>query len=790
MTKTNYQIKNLDWNEILERLQNYSTSEITKTEVSANTQPLASVAQAEKSFYEIESASHVISSGVRPHMESLDLFEVWYTRLKKNAVLKTLELKDVRHFCLETIALKEALKVQETAWAKEIFDDIFDAEEPLSAIDGLITPSCDIRMDASETLYRLSKEKDTLSKQIQHQMDRLIKDHDIEHMLQDKYVTTREGRWVIPIKGGLKHYVPGVVHASSQSKQTVYIEPESTIPSNNRLRQIDVEIEEEIERLLVEISAYLHTLKTQFEKTKKILLSMDIILAKAQLTVQLGAEPCNFIPEGSPTENFEVHLKELFHPLLKFAGKNPITNTIQLDVKKSILLLSGPNAGGKTVLLKAIGLAAQMARCGLPICASRESVLPFFANIATCIGDAQSVDEDLSTFAAHLKHLDLAVQLKGANNLVLIDEICGSTDPEEGSALARAFINEYAKNKVYGVITSHLSPLKTGWSPEDVIKNGSLEYDTHTGKPSYNFLSGIPGDSLALLTAKRVGVSASILAHAHEYLSPLAKQKISSLEEIENLKKDIAGLQAKYRKDIKDVEKRKHELDEQIKKFEETKERELEKALKQAAQNVESVISEAKAKETLDKHRKLQEIKFNLPEIVKGGASQSNTDSKKIQTAEEFAAKFPPGTKIFVNSINQDGIIQSTPNSKGEVYVLSQSIRLQVHWNELKPAHKYTNPTSQLVRRSGSSSVSLVDQDRTVDLRGKTVEEALSTLEMALDLASNQEEDRLKVIHGHGTEALKKSVRSYLSRSVYVKKWKAGGSESGGDGVTWVELGL
>ena len=790
MIKNLYPIKNLDWNEILVRLQNYSTSEISKNEVLSNTHPLTNAAAAEKSFYEVESASHVISTGLRPHMESLDLFEVWYTRLRKNAVLKTLELKDVRHFCLEVIALKESLKVQETAWAKEIHDELFNAEEPLSAIDGLITPSCDIRMDASETLYRLSKEKDHLAKSIQHQMDRLIKDHDIEHMLQDKYVTTREGRWVIPIKGGLQHYVPGVVHASSQSKQTVYIEPEATVPSNNRLRQIDVEIEEEIERLLIEVSSYLYTLKLPFEKTKKILLSTDIVLAKAQLTVQLGAEPCSFIDDESLSDNSEIHLKELFHPLLKFAGKNPIANTIQLDAKKSILLLSGPNAGGKTVLLKAIGLASQMARCGLPICASRESVLPFFKNIATCIGDAQSVDEDLSTFAAHLMQLDQAVQLKGANNLILIDEICGSTDPEEGSALARAFINEYAQNKVYGIITSHLSPLKTGWNQDDVIKNGSLEYDSQSGKPSYNFLSGIPGDSLALLTAKRVGVNVAILESAYEYLSPLAKQKISSLEEIENLKKDIASLQTKYRKDIKDVEKRKKDLDDQIKKFEETKDRELEKTLKQATKNVESIISEAKAKEAMDKHRKLQEIKFNLPEIIKGANSQNSSESKKIQTSEEFAEKFPPGTKIFVNSINQDGIIQSTPNSKGEVYVLSQSIRLQIHWSELKPAHKFSNPTSQLVRRSGTSSVSLVDQDRSLDLRGKTVEEALSSLEDALDLASSHEEDRMKIIHGHGTEALKKSIRSYLSRSVYVKKWKAGTPESGGDGVTWVELGL
>ena len=781
----NFSIKNLDWNEIIQRLQKFSTSDLTKNEIEIKTVPLDSIESAIQSFSDIESALLLVSSGLRPHMESLDLFDLWHSRLRKNAVLKTLELRDVRQFCLEIVALKEALRTQSNTWAQSNASELLNAEEPLSAIDNLLTPAFDIRMDASEKLYGLSKEKDSLAKQIQNQMDRLIKDHDIEHMLQDKYVTTREGRWVIPIKGGLKNFVPGVIHASSQSKQTVYIEPEMSVPMNNRLRQVEIEIEEEIERLLIEISNYLTTLKGLFENSKKVLLSADVVLAKAQLTAQLNSQACQFKDESSTI----LELKDLFHPLLKFAGKNPITNTISLDTKKSILLLSGPNAGGKTVLLKAIGLAAQMARCGLPICAHRDSEIPFFDQIATSIGDSQSVDEDLSTFAAHLKNLDRAVQLKGFNNLILIDEICGSTDPEEGSALARSFINEYAKNKVYAVITSHLSPLKTGWSQDSSVRNGSLEYNTETGRPSYNFLSGIPGDSLALLTAKRVGVNIDIINNAHEYLSPLAKQKISSLEEIENLKKDISALQTKYKKDLKEVEQKKIDLDLQIKKFEATKDRELEKTIKQAAKNVDDVISEAKAKESMDKHRKLQEIKFNLPEIVKGTGSVQSNDPGKIQSAEDFSIKFPPGTKVFVPSINQDGIVQSTPNNKGEVFILSQSIRLQIHWSELKPAHKIMNPTSMLVRKSGISSIALVDHDRVVDVRGKSVSEALNTLEDALDQATTQHEDRLKIIHGHGTEVLKKSVRNFLSRSVYVKKWKAGNADNGGDGITWVELG-
>lgn len=775
-----YDVKNLDWIEILQKLQNFATCELSKLKLS-ELSPLKNPQAAEASFYHIESAGFIIQSGLRPHMESLDLFETWMTRLRKNAVLKTLELRDIRHFCLETLAYKEALSHQNTAWSVDMIESLFNAEEPLSAIDNLITPQCDIRMDASEKLYKLSKEKDQLALQIKNQMDRLVKAQQMDHMLQEKYVTTRDGRWVIPVKGGMQHYVPGVIHASSQTKQTVFIEPEVVIPMNNRLRQIEVEIEEEIERLLIEISEYLATLKNNFDKTFQTLFAADQILAKAQLSLLLEAEPCQFY------EN-EIFLRELFHPLLKLNGKKPISNSIQLTPEKAILLLSGPNAGGKTVLLKSIGLAAQMARCGLPICAEKNSKIPFFINIVTGIGDSQSVDEDLSTFAAHLKTLDSALKLTGHQNLILIDEICGSTDPEEGSALARSFIEHYAKNSVFGIITSHLSPLKTGWAADSVVLNGSLEYDSKTGRPTYQYLHGIPGDSLALLTAKRVGVQASILDRATDHLSPLAKQKLSSLEEIENLKKDLHSLQNKLKQEVFQTEKLKKKLDQELKDFEIIKEKELQKTLHKATKKVEDAIATTKAADTLERHRKLQEIKYNMPEIVKASPTQNKSGSLTVQSALEFADKFPPGTKVFVPQLNQDGIIQSKPNAKGEVLVLSQSIRLQLAWQELKPALKMSNPTQNLASRQAQGRVTFLNEDRIIDVRGKKVEEALAELEIALDHASLQKEDRIKIIHGHGTEALKKALRTYLSRSVYVKKWKAGTSETGGDGVTWVEI--
>lgn len=767
----------LDWELILEKIQALATS-FGAREKLAKTRPLDTPEEALQQFAEIEMAFAVVSAGVRPHMESLDLFSNWIMPVKKKATLKTLELKDVRFFCLEALALKETLKEHRNAWTESLHATMMAPGEPLSAIDQIITPQGEIRNDASERLYQLFTEKERLARDVQNTMERLVRDHQVENMLQDKFVTTRDGRWVVPVRSGMQHFMPGVIHGSSQTKQTVFMEPEKVIPMNNRLRQIEVEMEEEIERILTDLSSYLHGLANGFESTRDVMEKADVRLAQAQFSSQIQATPIQF-------SNETVNLDEVRHPLLQLSGKKVIPNRVQLSPEKKILILSGPNAGGKTVLLKSIGLAAQMARCGLPICAAPGSVLPFFTRVVVAIGDSQSVDENLSTFAAHLKLLDEAAQTKSSQTLILIDEICGSTDPEEGSALARSFIEEFEKNDVFAVITSHLSPLKTGWSETSKVLNGSLEFNTELGRPTYQFLSGIPGDSLALQTAQRVGVNPELIKRAKDYLSPTSQKRLENLNEVENLKKDLMNLQKVWRAESLQVQKMKAELEQKLKAFENEKGRALDKEIKKAEKKVEEAISHARVEDTFKKYRNLNEIKSTLPDIVK--ATPFSMESK-ISSPEDFGGKFPPGTKVFVPSLNQDGIVQSLPNSKGEVLILSNSIRLQLPWFEVKPPGQATNPTAKIVRGSSQFSAALVSDDRTLDLRGKTVEEALEDLEISLDQSATRKEDRIKIIHGHGTEALKKAVRTYLSRSVYVKKWKAGTNESGGDGVTWVEL--
>ena len=767
----------LDWQQILEKLEIYATSEAARS-VLRKMAPLAAPGDAVTSFRAIAEAQTVLSYGERPFMESLDLFHAWYNRLKKKATLKTQELRDVRRFFVEVVTLREVLKPLRGNWVEEQMAQLMDAVPPLSAIDHLMTPSGEIRTDASENLHNLHREKQQQTRQLQQTLDRLVKQHDMEPVLQDRYVTSREGRWVLPVKGGMQHSFNGIIHDSSQSKQTVFMEPDEVVPLNNRLRQIEIEIEEEIERLLKAISNYLTTLLEPLQLTQAAMLSADARFAQAKLAESLQANACEFSED-------RMELLDVRHPAMVFQNVRVVANTVKLDQQRRILLLSGPNAGGKTVLMKSVALAAHMARCGLPICAATGSRLPFFAELHVAVGDAQSVDAALSTFAAHLKVLNQATLAKGPKHLLLIDEICGSTDPEEGSALARSFIESYAEHRIFGVITSHFGALKIGWKPESGVVNGSLEYDTQSGQPTYQFLLGIPGQSLALHTARRVGVESTIVDRALEYLGPQAKIFQEHLREMESVKEEIHRLRGELHAETQDAKEHKRLYHDLLQKFRRERDQWMERVVKKTEKRIEELIEQANANSVFKKHERLQQIKNELPQIVKAPAAGS---ARKLETQEDFERAYPPGSTVFVPSLGQDAVVQGKANGKGEIPILSNSMRLFLHWQLLRPPQSVSNPTTQILRRTSGVAVTLQDTERVIDLRGQRVDDAIAQLEMQLDAAALANEDRVKIVHGHGTEALKRAVRSHLSRSVYVKKWQAAVPEVGGDGVTWAEL--
>lgn len=771
----------LDWQEIVICIQRSATSEKARLEIQ-KLAPFETARQALEQLDQVFTAHEILSaSQQRPFCESLDLFNSWFVRLKKGSTLKPIELKDIRFFCLELLALKVTLGQTQSKTAQELLLTLFDAEPSLSAIDQLISPNGEIRSDASEKLFKLFREKESLAKQIHQQMDRLVKDFDIQEYLQDRFVTTREGRWVIPVKSGRQHAIVGVVHGSSQTKQTVYLEPDKIIPINNRLREVEVEIEDEIERLLQALSEYLQQNVTDFELAHSTMLKCDILFAVAQFSRSIQGSRFEFTHDS-------IEIEGTRHPLMVYNQKPAIPNSVKLVRSKHILLLSGPNAGGKTVLMKSIGLVCHMARCGLPVCAYQAKV-PFFKNILVGIGDSQKVDEELSTFAAHLKLLNQASELMGFDSLILIDEIASSTDPEEGSALAKAFIEQFAENQIFAVITSHLNQLKSGWPSQSPVLPGSLEFDLKLGRPTYQFLPGVPGQSLALEMAKRLNVKSTIIERAYHLLSPESKMRIQMLSETENLKQELIALQDGLRRARTEAESEKMKYQVMTQQLELEKEKLLSKVVQEGRRKLDETLAELKAVESLDRHRKSQEIKVMLPELIKMGTPKNQSLSSGPTSKDDFKVYCPPGTKVYIRSMKREGIVQSEPNSKGDVMVLMDSMRLAIQWLDLEKSGNSKNPTQNILKLKGHFH-SDPEADPQIDLRGLTVTTALEKLDQSLDQAMQFRQMRVRLIHGVGTEALKKAVRSHLTRSAFVRKWSSARPEEGGEGVTWVELDL
>jgi len=767
-------LEKIDWQQILNHLSSFATSQKAKAYLAAL--PLCSDQKtAIASFQKIEQAKKILVAGERPYMESLDFFYSWFERLKKNALLKPIELKDIRYFLIETQSFIQIIKPIESTWFQSLLEQIMDFQGPLSTIDHLMTPDGQIRLDASETLYKLHNEKNQLAKKIQNTLDKIVKNHEHESDLQDKYVTNREGRWVLPVKSGMRHNIGGIIHASSGSKQTVFMEPQAIIPLNNRIRQIEIDIEKEVNRLLQEVSDYLYLKLDEFTETYEILLESDIILSQGQLSNLTSSS----IPEFSDSHFDLIHLK---HPLMVLNGETVIPNSLNLDQENQILILTGPNAGGKTVLLKSLGLAAHMARCGLHICVESGSRIPFLENLHIAVGDNQSVDNQLSTFASHLKILNEACEGQGSTTLILIDEICGSTDPEEGAALARGFIDYYSSQNSFALITSHLGPLKVGWSENSGIANGSMNYDTESGRATYQFIKGIPGKSLAFATAKKIGIRNEVYQQALEALSPEGRHRLKAYDEIEDLKKNIEHIKNELREKITNADKEKLKWQKLMDQFEKEKEVRLESEIAVSMEKFNKDIQKKNINNVFSAHesRSMQTVKKS--EVIK---SSSHNEEAKHESIDDFLKSFPPGSIVFVPSLNQDGIVQGDGDKKERIPILAGSMRLLIHWQKLRPPKKNTNPLKKKSQKRNKVTYLFAEQNSKIDLRGLTVEEAIAKLELSLESLNAQGSLRMQIVHGHGNDSLKKATRAHLSRSVLISRWQAGSQNEGGDGITW-----
>ncbi len=628
-------------------------------------------------------------------------------------------------------------------------------------------------------------------------------------LLQDDYYTIREDRYVLPIKSGHKRHVPGIVHGWSASGATVYIEPQPVVEANNRLLMAQADVDREIRRVLLRLSKRVGQHAAAIRESQAALTLLDLSFAAGHLSVELK---CTAPELAEPGDAFA--LRQARHPLLLLSEVAVIPNDILLDPGQRVLVVTGPNTGGKTVALKTVGLCALMTLAGLHIPAAERSRMPIYPGVFTDIGDEQSLDESTSTFSGHIANLKAILNDLRPNALVLLDELVVGTDPLQGAALAQAILEGLAARDTTVVVTTHYEPLKALPYDNPLFRNGAVGYDADAERPTYRLALDLPGASSALQTARRLGLDPSMVDRAAALAGPQQRHLESVIGRLE------AEL-ARVNREREQVERERRRLEVARTEVEATRDR-LKARIKDVVhrERDEALRKARQAREEIDRlardlrkpaHRK----DADWLEAQKSAAQRVIEDAVKAEFAEREASAGPPtavqdlriGQRVWVLSLDNEGELLTLPDDKGRVEVRAGIMTARVDVSELrlrglrdrKRAKQDRGPTVEpggALAPAPAPKVEAFDWDNvppqtpsnTVDVRGQRADEAIDAVERFLDSLYENDAPVAFIIHGHGTGALKREIRGWLSRCRYAVEHRRGLRHEGGDGVTAVRL--
>ena len=660
--------------------------------------------------------------------------------------------------------------------------DYIDALQVLAHLKQLIDRTIDddgaIRDDASETLRRIRQQMRTIEGRIRDQLQSII--HSKRDVLTDTIVTMRNDRFVVPVRADYKNRFPGIVHDQSQSGNTVYIEPQVVVESNNQLSRLAHEEKQEIERILRELSAEVAKVSDQLETNTEIVKTLDYIYAKAKYARTLDAIKPKINEDGI------IKIYQGRHPLIE--ADQVVPNDIFLGEQYHAMVITGPNTGGKTVTLKTVGLFTIMMQSGLLIPAKEPTELAIFNNVFSDIGDEQSIEQSLSTFSSHMTNIVDIVNQYTENSLVLFDELGAGTDPKEGAALAIAILDYFLLRNARIIATTHYSELKSYAYRQKRVINASVEFDIETLSPTYKLLIGVPGRSNALDISRRLGLSHEILNRAKDKIETEkddVADLIQKLEDqglyLEKLISENEKIKAKYAKELKQVQEREQKLsiqkDTLIEKAREEA-REIILETKREADEVIRELRELKKRERLDvKEHELIELKGRLQTESHVAKPTSTTDPSLLK----------PGQTVKVLHLNRTGtLIEKVNKTEWLVQIGILNSRIDQSQLQLVQSDQKDNRSRAA---SQSHRVSVVKQSRPkieLDLRGKRYQEAMIELDKFIDTAMLHNLHQVTIIHGHGTGALRKGVQNYLKRNKTIASYRPGGEGEGGLGVTIV----
>jgi DNA mismatch repair protein MutS2 len=654
---------------------------------------------------------------------------------------------------------------------------------------------------ASEKLARIRREMHTAHERLVDKLNRILANPRNATYLQEALITQRAGRYVIPIKAEFKGRIPGIVHDTSSSGATLFIEPLSLVETGNRWRQLQIGEEKEVERILAELSAGVAELADEVTWTVEALADLDLALAKARYAHALEASQPMLVPfQASGSRSAALRAPELRHPgsaLVLRQARHPLLDPAQvvpIDVYLGddyfILVITGPNTGGKTVSLKTVGLMAAMAQSGLHLPVAEGSALSVFEGIYADIGDEQSIEQSLSTFSAHISNLIRILDLADPGSLVLVDELGAGTDPQEGSALARSILEEFLSRGITILVATHFPELKFYAHGTPGVRNASVEFDLDSLRPTYRLSIGLPGRSNALAIAKRLGLDEFIIDRARQWVSPEDLKTDSLLDEIFQQRDQAQQSRQEMEQARERVEGQEAELNARLGAIEEERREILEEAREEARNELEVLRDEmkalrrqlARAGEPLSQ---LDSIERELDAV--GKHLQEPVEIKKpVQSSER---PFKEGDRVYLRSIQSEGLITDLGEAQAEIQVGRLRVRANLHelahardagkWESGDPGAARTKPAAQPLR-----SVPPLE----LDLRGMTSDEALDLLERHLDSAYLAGMPYVRIIHGKGTGRLREAIREFLQSNVYVSSFEAGQRSEGGEGATVVRI--
>lgn len=785
----NKSLSTLEYNKIISRLVSFACSDGAK-QILHKLEPMTDIDKINTALdYTNDALTRVYQKGSVDFSRIKDI-RGSIARLKVGSSLNALELLNIS-MLLECAAHIKGYYEQRADSIQPLIDMLDPVTLLNNAIKKCIISEDEISDDASANLRSIRRQKNIAADRIHTELNKILNSPSTRTYLQDYVITTRQGRFCLPVKAEYKSLMPGMVHDQSSTGSTVFIEPAAVVKLNNDIRELELKEQAEIEVILADLSAkaaeYTDSLLSDYE----ILTNLDCIFAKALLSRHFNC--------SRPVMNNKgiVNIKKGRHPLIEPHTVVPID--IYLGTDFNLLIITGPNTGGKTVSLKTVGLLTLMAQAGLNIPALEHSDIAVFDNIFADIGDEQSIEQSLSTFSSHMTNTVDILKKADSNSLILFDEIGAGTDPTEGAALAIAILDSLHRRNITTMATTHYSEIKMYALTTDGVENACCEFDVQSLRPTYRLLIGVPGKSNAFAISKKLGLSDNIINDAsrrldsedikfEDLVTDLEQSRVTierEREELNEYKAQIAQLKSELTKKTERLDER---TDNIIRKANEEAARILKDAKEYADKTINAMNKHGMTVKELEKHRSAIREKMNKRQEKLKIEPANNISEHKAHDISEFKV----GMHVKVLTMNVIGTVSQIHKNKNQVTVLVGSLSTKMDIKNLAILKGYKDPAETSSKPKGAGGSGKIKMSKSssvsseINLLGYTVDEAIAVLDKYLDDAYIARIPQVRIVHGKGTGALRSDITSYLHGVPYIKEFRLGQIGEGAEGVTIV----